>query len=149
MNAQAPAIGDRVTPIFVAPPTMWTAVLVAFLGLSIAFEPSLRTLLDVWFHSEDFSYGPILPFLCGFLIWQRRDVIEVGVGQHHAPDAPLRRERQRLRQGARIESRLAVDQKRRDPVARGRAPVGTEHTNGQRIPSGHRGPDCKRNGAGA
>jgi exosortase D (VPLPA-CTERM-specific) len=69
-NAQAPS------SIFVVPPTMWITFLIACVALAVAFEPSLRGLIDVWFQSEEFSYGPILPFVCGFLIWQQRDVIE-------------------------------------------------------------------------
>ena len=62
---------------------------------------------------------------------QRRDVVEVGVRQHDAPDAPLRGERQRLGQRTGVQRRLAVEQERRHPVAGRRAAVGPERADGQ------------------
>jgi len=77
MSTTAPPFSDRQpASIFVAPATMWITFLVACAALAIAFAQSLRGLVDIWFESEEFNYGPILPLICGFLVWQQRDVIE-------------------------------------------------------------------------
>lgn len=72
----ATAPNNSTVSIFIVPPVMWITYLIACVALVVAFEPSLRGLLVVWFQSEEFSYGPILPCVCGFLVWQQRDVIE-------------------------------------------------------------------------
>jgi exosortase D (VPLPA-CTERM-specific) len=75
-SSAAPFDDRRPTPIFVLPTAMWIAFLVACVAIGVAFFPSLQALIGVWFESEEFSYGPILPFIFGFLIWQQRDLIE-------------------------------------------------------------------------
>jgi exosortase D (VPLPA-CTERM-specific) len=78
MSTSAATAIDNPAPssVFIAPAAMWIAFLVACAAIGIAFFPSLQALIDVWFQSEEFSYGPILPFIFGFLVWQQRDLIE-------------------------------------------------------------------------
>src|SRR5262252_4026799 len=77
MNAHAEQLSEaRLRPIFIVSPTMWAVVLGAAVALGFALAPSLKMLLQIWFDNDDFGYGPMLPLVCGFLIWQQRDVID-------------------------------------------------------------------------
>jgi exosortase len=46
----------------------------AILGILtfLSFGSTFRSLLDVWLHSEEFSYGILIPALAAYLIWTRR-----------------------------------------------------------------------------
>jgi exosortase D (VPLPA-CTERM-specific) len=74
----SPASTERIhsaTRAFVMPVTAWIVLAVGCAALATVFNPALRTLIDVWFTSEEFSYGPILPLVCAFLVWQQKDNI--------------------------------------------------------------------------
>jgi exosortase len=51
---------------------LWVgACLFAFLSFGVFF----RGLLDAWLHTEEFSYGIMIPPLTGYLLWTRREAL--------------------------------------------------------------------------
>jgi len=57
------------------PAMAWVILAFGCAVLATMFTAALRDLIDVWFTSAEFSYGPILPLVCGFLVWQQRQNI--------------------------------------------------------------------------
>jgi len=52
---------------------IWFAL--SILGLGLSFKPSLTALMGVWDTQAEYSYGYIIPFVFGFLIYQRLTLV--------------------------------------------------------------------------
>jgi exosortase D (VPLPA-CTERM-specific) len=63
--------------VYVAPPGMWVAFVAGCLALGVVFQSALARLAEVWLQQDEFSYGPLLPFICVFLVWQQKETIRV------------------------------------------------------------------------
>ena len=48
------------------------ALLVCLAALGIAFQDGLAAMWTVWSTSEEYSHGPVIPFIVAFLLWQKR-----------------------------------------------------------------------------
>lgn len=54
------------------------AVLVALVGgLFVVFNDALGQMVRIWFVREEYSHGILIPFIAAFLLWQKRDVLEI------------------------------------------------------------------------
>lgn len=47
--------------------------LIAIGLLSVAYRESLAFLFQVWTTDENYGYGPLIPFISGYLVWSQRD----------------------------------------------------------------------------
>ena len=55
----------------------WGVLLVAALLLGAIFQDSIVRLVERWSGSEEYGYGFLIPFISAFLIWQKRDELEL------------------------------------------------------------------------
>lgn len=56
-------------------PVSAIALLVCVAALAVAFQDGLAAMWTVWNTSEEYSHGPVIPFIVAFLIWQKRFVL--------------------------------------------------------------------------
>jgi exosortase len=54
--------------------TQWRAWLLAAL-VALLFAPTLRILMLQWWDDPNYSHGLVLPFLCAFILWQKREEV--------------------------------------------------------------------------
>lgn len=56
-------------------PTVWLALGVAIVLILVTFREGLEHLAYMWFNKEEYSHAVIIPFISGFLIWQKKDIL--------------------------------------------------------------------------
>lgn len=68
---------------FPSPPVVFRPSIAACLAVPVAaallytvFHVGVDHLLYSWHTREEYSYGPMIPFIVGFLVWQRKDRLE-------------------------------------------------------------------------
>jgi exosortase D (VPLPA-CTERM-specific) len=61
--------------VWTFPSAMWALLAASAFCLGAFFYPSLARLWDIWMTSDEYSYGVMIPFIAGFMLWQRRDRI--------------------------------------------------------------------------
>jgi exosortase D (VPLPA-CTERM-specific) len=54
----------------------WAAFGLAAALLYAVFRPGIEHLLATWTTREEYSYGPMIPLIVAFLVWQRKDRLE-------------------------------------------------------------------------
>ena len=54
----------------------WPWILATTVLLVAVFHEGLREMVRAWSGREEYSHGFLLPFVAGFLIWQKKDVLE-------------------------------------------------------------------------
>ncbi len=59
--------------------TIRNALLITCLG--IFFWEGMRVMVDTWMSTEEYSHGPLIPLITGFLLWQKWDRIRLAVGK--------------------------------------------------------------------
>ncbi|HHJ14076.1 MAG TPA: VPLPA-CTERM-specific exosortase XrtD [Gammaproteobacteria bacterium] len=58
-------------------PVFWLCIIAAGLLLFGIFQDSVIRLVDRWSGSEEYGYGFLIPFISAFLIWQKKDELEL------------------------------------------------------------------------
>jgi len=56
--------------------TGWAALALAGLCLALIFRDGLQYLFQLWGAKDEYSYAYFIPLIAGFLVWQRRDLLE-------------------------------------------------------------------------
>ena len=56
---------------------IWGTLLIVGLLLGVIFWDGLNEMVKVWGTQEEYSYGYIIPFITLFLIWQKKDQLEL------------------------------------------------------------------------
>lgn len=56
---------------------IWGTLLIVGLLLGVIFWDGLNEMVTVWGRQEEYSYGYIIPFITLFLIWQKKDQLEL------------------------------------------------------------------------
>ena len=69
------AIGDRSSGIGSAWRLPLSQMAVAALGLCVLFASDLRDMVTIWLTASTYNHCALIPFLSGWLAWQRRDEI--------------------------------------------------------------------------
>jgi exosortase D (VPLPA-CTERM-specific) len=54
----------------------WAAFAVAGVLLYVVFRPGIEHLFTTWSTRDEYSFGPMIPVIAAFLIWQRKDRLE-------------------------------------------------------------------------
>ena len=67
---------EQATPYWKLSAGWWLALVLAGGLLGAAYLESIRDLIYVWGVREEYSFGYMIPFITGFLIWQRKDLLE-------------------------------------------------------------------------
>ena len=50
-----------------------TVLGVAAISLVLIFAPDARDLISIWLNASTYNHGALIPFLTGWLVWQRKD----------------------------------------------------------------------------
>lgn len=66
-----------------SPAGLWLAWPAAAALLVIGFYDGLAKMFETWMSAEEYSHGPLLPLLAGYLIWQRRAELDRGGWRGH------------------------------------------------------------------
>jgi exosortase D (VPLPA-CTERM-specific) len=64
---------QQAPPLWRTTPFEWALLAFAALALGIIFWPGLRFMVANWAALQEYSYGYFIPFVSGFLLWQRSD----------------------------------------------------------------------------
>lgn len=76
-----PPTGASRSPVRIRSPLLTASLIVAaFATLAFAFRASLGWLWDVWTSRPEYSHGPMLPLIAGYLLWQRRALLRISAG---------------------------------------------------------------------
>jgi exosortase D (VPLPA-CTERM-specific) len=57
---------------------VWVVLGIALVAVVLGFRGAIAEMLHTWSTREEYSYGPIIPLLVAFLIWQRHDKLASG-----------------------------------------------------------------------
>ena len=57
--------------------TFWLMAAAVTVLLLFSYFDAIKELMRVWDGSEEYGYGYIVPFIVGFLIWQKKNLLEV------------------------------------------------------------------------
>jgi exosortase D (VPLPA-CTERM-specific) len=61
----------RITPL------AWAGVAFSLLALIAVFSGALDALVGIWNTQEEYGFGYLVPFIAAFLVWQRKDRLEL------------------------------------------------------------------------
>ena len=67
---------DSSSPIHTLPRSAWVLLLLALGIAASASSAGLGKMVEAWLGSAEYSHAILIPFITGFLIWQRKDVLE-------------------------------------------------------------------------
>lgn len=57
------------------PPAVWVSLAVAIAIAVVLFHDGLAFMVRAWDGQEEYSYGYLIPFICLFLIWQKKETL--------------------------------------------------------------------------
>lgn len=66
-------VATPTAPLFCVTPLHWALLLAGVLALALASVPALGVTIEAWLGLPEYSHGLLVPALCAFLVWQRRD----------------------------------------------------------------------------
>ncbi|HET8760233.1 MAG TPA: archaeosortase/exosortase family protein, partial [Nitrospiria bacterium] len=52
----------------------WPAAALVF-GVAVIYGPTIASLARMWWSSDDYSHGILVPFISLYFVWMKRDVI--------------------------------------------------------------------------
>lgn len=58
------------------PPAVWASLAVAIAIAVVLFHDGLAFMVRAWEGQEEYSYGYLIPFVCLFLIWQKKEILQ-------------------------------------------------------------------------
>ena len=63
---------EQAVPRRTVPLMIWVGLAACAAALGVAFKNGIETMVHTWLNAEEYSHGPLIPLISGFLIWQRR-----------------------------------------------------------------------------
>ncbi|MDR3416937.1 MAG: VPLPA-CTERM-specific exosortase XrtD [Nevskia sp.] len=66
---------DSSRPIHALPRSTWAFALAALGILALVCRTGLGKMVEAWLGSEEYSHAILIPFIAGFLVWQRKDLL--------------------------------------------------------------------------
>ncbi len=61
------------------PNTFWLLMVAVAIFLILGYLDAVTEMIRIWDTQEEYGYGYIVPFIVGFLIWQKKNVLEMTV----------------------------------------------------------------------
>jgi hypothetical protein len=56
----------------------WILLALIAVAVGASFQVAISEMLHTWSTREEYSYGPLIPVLAAFLVWQRKDRLASG-----------------------------------------------------------------------